>query len=194
MNAPAFLRSEDAVPHRLTVDDVSRMVEVGLLDPDLKTELIDGVLWEMPHEGEPHLNYKVELVRFFARALSDDLRVAPDATLHLGPTNAPEPDLYVFEAAIRLMPIDPVKVRLLIEIADTSVSRDLGMKRPLYAEHGISEYWVVEVQKRRTHVLTQPSNGAYGAEAVVPFKDVLQPSLIPGLTLRISDLPIFGAD
>lgn len=35
---------------------------------------------------------------------------------------------------------------LVIEIADTSISSDLGIKRLLYEEMGVSEYWVVDVQ------------------------------------------------
>jgi len=36
---------------------------------------------------------------------------------------------------------------LVIEIADTSIASDLGMKRLLYEEMGIREYWVVDVQE-----------------------------------------------
>jgi Uma2 family endonuclease len=35
---------------------------------------------------------------------------------------------------------------LVIEIADTSISSDLGIKRLLYEEMGVKEYWVVDVQ------------------------------------------------
>jgi Uma2 family endonuclease len=35
---------------------------------------------------------------------------------------------------------------LVIEIADSSISSDLGIKRLLYEEMGVSEYWVVDVQ------------------------------------------------
>lgn len=35
---------------------------------------------------------------------------------------------------------------LVIEIADTSINSDLGIKRLLYEEIGVREYWVVDVQ------------------------------------------------
>ena len=35
---------------------------------------------------------------------------------------------------------------LVIEIADSSISSDLGIKRLLYEEMGVGEYWVVDVQ------------------------------------------------
>jgi Uma2 family endonuclease len=36
---------------------------------------------------------------------------------------------------------------LVIEVADTSIASDLGMKRLLYEEMGVSEYWVVDVRE-----------------------------------------------
>lgn len=38
---------------------------------------------------------------------------------------------------------------LVIEIADTSLSDDLGAKRILYEDLGVSEYWVVDVKKAK---------------------------------------------
>jgi Uma2 family endonuclease len=35
---------------------------------------------------------------------------------------------------------------LVIEISNTSISGDLGAKRFLYEEMGVSEYWIVDVQ------------------------------------------------
>ncbi len=34
---------------------------------------------------------------------------------------------------------------LLIEVSDSSLAYDQGIKRDLYARNGVREYWVVEV-------------------------------------------------
>jgi Uma2 family endonuclease len=174
--------------HRFTVDEVMRMVEVGSIDRDARYELMDGDLMDMPSEGVIHLHYKILLNRFFARALADDLWLAPDATLHLAPTDAPEPDLYVIIAGAELKPAPPEKVLLVIEIADSSVGYDLGRKAAKYAAYALREYWVVDVGARSTHVLRTPENGAYQQIESVAFDQPLTPTRLPAIALVIADL------
>jgi len=51
----SFAVMNDLLPrHRITVDEYYRMSEDGLLAPDVRTELIDGEVIEMPRMGSPH--------------------------------------------------------------------------------------------------------------------------------------------
>ena len=56
-------------------------------------------------------------------------------------------------------------VLLAVEISDTTLRFDRGTKARLYAGAGIREFWVVDVNRRRLHVCTQPKDGAYRNEA-----------------------------
>ena len=174
---------------RVSIDDIFRWQRAGLVDPDADFELIDGEIIYMPAEGERHLNYKIELVRFFNRTLSDTRRLTPDGTLMLSTYNAPEPDLYVFEAGAPTHPIDVSRLHLVVEIADTSLVHDLVDKAPLYASFGVVEYWVVDVGARLTHVFCRPRDGRYGKPQEVAFSDWLRPLNIDEISLRIDDLP-----
>ena len=49
---------------------------------------------------------------------------------------------------------------LAVEIADSSLSDDLGKKRLLYEELGIREYWVVDVEKAQIIAFTIVENGS----------------------------------
>ena len=191
MNAhnPASFVEQFPERHRFTVADARLMVETGVIDADLQFEILDGEILNMPSEGGPHINFKVELNRFFARALPDELRVAPDATLHLAPTDGPEPDLYVFETGATLEPIEAPRLRLVVEIASSSLGYDLGRKASKYAQYGVHEYWVVDINARRTHVLRKPDDGAYHEITAVAFDAELVPERIPGIRLTISALP-----
>lgn len=40
---------------------------------------------------------------------------------------------------------EPTDVLLLVEVAKTTLGRDRDVKGPLYARHGITEYWLVDV-------------------------------------------------
>ena len=65
---------------------------------------------------------------------------------------------------------------LVIEVADTSLVYDLGVKVPLYARHGIPEVWVIDASTRCTHVFREPrerrvagepAGSGYACEATV---------------------------
>ncbi len=53
----------------------------------------------------------------------------------------------------------PRETELIVEVADTSLERDRGVKLKLYAAGGIAVYWVVKLVDRRVEVYTQPLGG-----------------------------------
>lgn len=179
-------------PHRFTLDDVRALQKAGVIDVDARIELLDGEIIDMPEEGELHVWFKVELTRFFVRALADDYRLAPDATLSLAPRDAPEPDIYIFPTGAPLRLTPGHDLRLLIEISDSTLDHDLKRKAAKYASYAIPEYWVVDLRSRRTYVHLHPEGDTYLHRAVVPFKGVLAPTLIADIALVIVDLPNFG--
>ena len=187
MNAPVRL-IETPTRHRFCVDEVIRMIEVGLIDRDARIELLDGELIDMPSEGELHFILKLLLTSFFNRTVGADLWVGPDGPLHLGESDVPEPDIYIFEAGARWKPIETERVRLVLEIADSSRGYDLGRKAATYAQYGVGEYWVVDVQARVTHVLTRGADGAYHDITLVAFDQPLRPEGVAGVELVIADL------
>jgi hypothetical protein len=50
---------------------------------------------------------------------------------------------------------------LVVEVSDTSLNYDLKTKLPLYASHGVREYWVINAATGMTAVHRQPSGNAY---------------------------------
>lgn len=193
MNAPAFAPHWTYERLKLTTDDVDKLAEVGVIDPDARTELIDGELFFVPSDGANHINYKAELTRWFVLNLGSGERLIPDSTLHLSKINTPKPDLYVCDEWAGLEPIDPARIRLVIEVSDSSLGRDLETKAPLYARFGIAEYWVVDIGARVTHVHRAPWNGGYPPPRPVAFDTGLQAEALPDLPpLVIADLPRLG--
>jgi len=55
----------------------------------------------------------------------------------------------------------PRQILLAIEVADSSLRKDLTGKIYLYAEAGIPAYWVVDVRNRRVNVHSNPVDGLY---------------------------------
>lgn len=92
------------------------------------------------------------LASYLSQTLGDAAVVWCQNPLRLDDIGEPEPDLAI------LRPRDdfyttadsgPADVLLVIEVADTSLTYDLGTKVPLYARHGIPEVWVIDAARRR---------------------------------------------
>jgi Uma2 family endonuclease len=78
--------------HRITVDEYHRMAEVGLLAPDARVELIEGVIIEMPPIGNRHAAAVDRLFRLLDRAVGDRAIVRCQGPVQLGDLSEPQPD------------------------------------------------------------------------------------------------------
>ena len=65
----------------------------------------------------------------------------------------------------------PENALLVIEVANTTITYDRGVKRELYAEAGIPEYWIVDVKNKKLERYTQPENGRFGKKEILTKKD-----------------------
>jgi Uma2 family endonuclease len=186
----ALLRQTDYVPHKLTVDDAVLLSEQGAFG-DAKTELIDGVIYLMPADGELHQDWSAALFRWLG-SLGPEYVVMPGTTLRLGPHDGPSPDWYVFPDALKTGEVRGPDVSLCVEQSDTSLRRDLKLKADLYSRFGVREYWVIDVKAQRLHRHREPSPEGY--RELKPFgpEEVVEALLIPGLALRMADLPRVG--
>lgn len=75
----------------------------------------------------------------------------------------------------------------MIEISDTTQRYDMGRKAAIYRDHGVREYWVLDVVKRESHVHLLGVDGAW-PKGAVSFDEVVAPTLVSGLSVRIADL------
>ncbi|KAM3092996.1 Uma2 family endonuclease [Phormidesmis sp. 146-35] len=65
---------------------------------------------------------------------------------------------------------------LAIEIADSSLSDDLGKKRLLYEDLGVAEYWVVDVENTQIIAFQIVDNGSHR---------ITQSQVLPGLKISV---------
>ena len=168
--------------HRLSVDDFHRMAEAGILAPTDRVELIDGEIIDMSPIGALHAAIVDRIVRHLVRNLGDSSVVRCQNPLRLDDESEPEPDIAIVRARadgyMSELP-GPGDVLLVIEVADTSLAWDLGVKVPLYARHGIPETWVIDAATRQTRVFRGPTNGRYEAESLVGPADALSSPGLP---------------
>lgn len=156
--------------HRLTVDDYYRMAEVGLLPPDARVELIEGEIIDMAPSGAPHGVTVDLLAERLIQASAGSALVRVQGAIRLGTHSEPEPDIAVLKRRLdRYAKNQPSADDglLIVEVSDTTLRYDLERKGPLYALHGIPEYWVVDIAARRVHVFRDPRGGTFAETSVV---------------------------
>lgn len=176
----------------LTVPEYDAMVRRGAFDGlDRKVELIRGELTEMNPAGPVHDDLITFLNNWSVR------NVDPAETLVTSQTgldlpeqaSRPEPDLmWIRYARYRDRHPTAADVQLAIEVADSSLARDLEIKRRLYAEAGMIEYWIVDAAANCIHVHRRPQEGDYQVRKVIVSPDTLSPQHRPAATLNLAEL------
>jgi len=186
MNAITLLETQ---PHvKLTLEGLLAMMEQRIIDPNKKYELVDGVVFEMPSEGLPHRYLKSALIAHLNRTLPAEYFVMADATLDLGPGDAPSSDAYVIPGDKADKPVAPGDVLLVIEVADTTLADDLGVKADLYARYGVGEYWVVDIARGVILAHRARDGERWAAPVEIGAQETAQCAAVPELVVRLADL------
>ena len=126
---------------------------------------------EMPPVGPDHAKDNgiiALLINLFGIVKGIPMRLLINCSYRKTDVREGQPDIsYYIGERVKLAPIGSSVVNLdnnqppdlAIEIADTSLSDDLGQKRLLYEDLGVSEYWVVNVKKAQITAFEILSNG-----------------------------------
>ena len=144
--------------YRLTVEQWHDLIDRGKLTADDPVELIEGVpVFKMP-KNPTHAITTGTLGDLIVALLPAGwhVRLQEPVTLSDG---EPEPDLVVVRGGRRDFlnrhPY-PADVGLLVEVADSTLDRDRGLKLRTYARAGIKTYWVVNLVDGQIEVYVDP--------------------------------------
>lgn len=140
--------------HLFTIADYHKMGAEGIL-PERGIELINGEIIKMSPIGSKHAAKVDKLVRLLNEQLSKALIVRSQNPFIANNLSEPEPDIalvnYRDDFYENELP-HGTDIHLIIEVADTTFAYDTKVKLPLYAESGIPEYWVIDLNKKQVHV------------------------------------------
>ncbi len=178
-------------PHLFTVADYYRMAEAGLFNENLRVELIQGQIIDMAPIGSPHFGMVNRLTRLLVLLVGARGLVSVQNPVRLDPGSEPQPDVAVLKPRAddyETGAPGPGDVLLLIEVADTSLDFDRGVKAPLYAGSGIVEYWIVNLPERIVEVHREPAGDRYAQVQRIGPGDVLDILMLPGAALPAADL------
>jgi Uma2 family endonuclease len=189
MNAPFLTQAADGLPRRgFTNRDIARMIETGVIDPEESFELIQGEVVPIAPEYDRHFKARYRLANIFMRGVGDSWAAATEASLFLADNIEFKPDLHVFPMAMKVEDVRGPDVALAVELASSSQKRDLTLKAPLYARHGVRELWVIELGAGTGTIFTSIVDRGYAPGRAVGMNDILTPLAFPAISLRIADI------
>jgi Uma2 family endonuclease len=161
-----------------------RLVESGLL-ADEPVELLEGALVEVMTEGPRHAWLVIELADALRALVPAHLRVRESHPLAAGDASEPEPDIAVVPAGSYGRDRHPAEAVLVVEVAETSRTKDLHAKARIYAAAGVPVYWVVDLTLDVVHVHRGPGATGYAKVDIAGFDVELE---VPGGRLALGSL------
>ena len=171
---------------RWTVADVRRMIDSGGFEHPERFELVDGLILEKMGQSEPHRIALRLAIEALSLVFAKDLSVIAGSPLALAIESEPEPDLMVVPRGLR-RDLTTADVRLILEVADTSLRKDRTTKAALYARHGIPEYVILDVAARRAEIRRKPEGEAWGETTILTESGEFTPLGASG-PIRVGDL------
>ena len=177
--------------HRITVDEYYRMAEVGLLAPEARVELIDGVIIDMGPIGSRHAGTVTRLDQLLSRAVGDRAIVRVQQPVRLSRSSEPQPDLALFKRRRDFYNTAHPNAKdalLVIEVSETTVRYDREIKVPLYARYGIPEVWIVDLVGEQLHFFRSPEAEEYSDVSSTKEPGVVSLAALTDVTVDLAGI------
>lgn len=175
----------------ITVKEFHQMFEAGILDDAERVELIAGQIVKMTAKGTPHRAIVTCTWKLLENRLGDRVLVCPQEPVQLHDYSEPEPDIAVVRADPRYYvdrhPV-PSEIYLIVEVADTTLKKDCGLKAIAYAQAGIADYWVLNINARQLHVFRDPTQEGYQSQEVLSQDQSISLLDFPSVSIPVREM------
>jgi Uma2 family endonuclease len=179
-------------PYHWTREMYYRAAEVGIFE-GRRVQLLNGEIYNMAPQRNDHaiaIELLVDALRIvFAKGYRVRIQLPIQAANH----SEPEPDAAIIAGSPRGQKDHPTTALLIVEVADTTLHLDRTIKAPLYAEMGVQDYWIVNLNARNVEIHRNPMQNAdgtfrYGDIHVADADDMLIPLTAPHAKIAVVDL------
>jgi Uma2 family endonuclease len=179
------------VPASLTAERYFALVDEGVLEPDDRVELLEGIIVAK----EPQTPWHASGVRWvfdaLVVALGSRALVTQQTPFIAGRRSVPEPDVFVVPGTRGdYLRGHPATAHLVVEVSDATLVQDRLTKSGVYAAAGVPEYWIVS--RRGDHVLVAAHpvvrKRHYAIVRVARRGDTITLAAFPDVTVAVDDL------
>jgi len=175
----------------LTVQEYHRMAEIGIIDEDERVELLAGQIVKMAAKGTAHSAAVTRTDKLLNNRLGQRILVRLQDPVRLNDYSEPEPDIAVVIPDPLYYEYNhptPSEIYLIIEVADTTLRTDCGIKATLYAQSGIADYWVLDVNNRQLNVFREPSQDGYQSRVILGDDGSISPLQFPDISFMVGEM------
>jgi Uma2 family endonuclease len=183
-----------ATAKRFSIAEYDRLAELGFFDSDARFELIRGEIIKMAAKGRLHSVCNSVLFGELYVLMARRACVRGQEPIILPTDSEPEPDVVIArhrsDNYVSSHP-ETADILLVIEVSDSTLKYDRSTKLSLYAESGISDYWIFNLVDIQLEMYSEPSQKQTGGfdyrvkRVVLPNEVVVIPGF-PELSLDLS--------
>lgn len=171
-------------------DEYMAMVGAGVFEERRRVELIGGFVVDMAPSGPDHSYVIMRFPRLFATLMAD-FELWIQGTLKVDRRHVFDPDFMLLRPRAQsykeALPT-PADVALVVEVAGSSLRRDAGVKLPVYARHGVADYWIADLEREVLVVHRNPSGDAYLDIQEFSGNAMISPFAAPEFAVKVSEL------
>jgi Uma2 family endonuclease len=171
-----------------SVEEYHRMIEAGILH-GRSVELLAGEIVEMSPETPIHYTTAKRGAKYLEELLSDKADVRFNGPITLADSE-PEPDIAVVrlpESVYNDRHPNPQDIFWIVEVAKTSLKKDLEVKAAIYAMAAVQEYWVLDLSAKQMIVFRNPKADKYIEEYTVA-EGMITPLAFPDVSVSVKRL------
>jgi Uma2 family endonuclease len=167
------------------------MAKTGILGEDERIELIDGEILVMAPIGEKHVGCVRRCIRTFTSRIGTAAIIDVQDPLQLAGRGEPQPDVTLLRPDAEMLGnVIPTAgdVLLLVEVADTTLQYDRQVKAPLYAQSGIPELWIADLEHDLIEVHRDPTSDGYRTIRIARRGEQIAPVAFPDRPIAVADI------
>ncbi len=174
--------------HLWTIADYHQMIESGILGEGDRVELLEGKIVCMSPQRPFHASSVQRSSRLLFRLLGDLAEIRVQLPVTLGNKSEPEPDIAIVKLDVNEYSLKHPKsedIYLLIEVADSTITKDRKQKSSIYAKNQVLEYWILDLQRRQVYIFRQPEGQSYGEQFVLSSSDTVSLQAFPDIAIAL---------
>jgi len=156
--SPASAIGTGVVPYKLTVRQFLKMIDANVFPEGVRVELLGGVLVGMT-TNDLHNFVVTRLANLLRPLIPPGWTLREEKSVQLGRFWRPEPDITVLrgqDGAFFQRSPRGADIGLLVEVADSTYTKDSGLKLRSYAAVQVPVYWLVNLGKSQVEVHSEP--------------------------------------
>lgn len=175
---------------RITVEEYDAMIASGVLDENDRVELLNGAIVEKMPKGPKRSVATYRIAKNFFKIFDEQAIVRVQDPIWLRDFSEPEPDIVVSvlkEDEYEDSHPTPDEIHLILEVSDSTLGYDRNAKKIIYAQAGIRQYIVLNVQDKIVEDYREPSGDGFQSKRTLRAGQSFDLVAFPDISLNVSD-------